>query len=217
MFPRETSVICSVVSLIINTVSNRNCNLRQPWWANLSELQIFSCQPRDLLIQSMLLSLQRVHHLNKFLDCRHLALYRWSRELQPFPIRSKMKDPENTRDCTVSCFNTFFGKYQSVTYFPHRRLTNQPWYDTQTRSLSQNSRSRVVCHCAPQLKLENVESNGHNCGLWKNCQKYGTVHKECWLKQRRNLIMTSPKKWKKTDALTDSLKTTRTYNLKINI
>ncbi len=138
------------------------------------------------------------------------------------PIRSTMKDPENTRECTVSGFNTFFGKYQSVTNFPHRsktkyvRLTNQPWstnliaslpwcvsYDSQTRSLSQNSRSRVVCHCATQLKLENVESNGHNCGLWKNCQKYGTVHKECWLKQRRNLIMTSPNKKKKTDALTD--------------
>ncbi len=84
MFPRETSVICSVVRLIINNVSNRNRNLRQPWWASLSELQIFSCQPRDLLIQNMLLSLQRVHHLNKFFDCRHLALYRWSRELQLF-------------------------------------------------------------------------------------------------------------------------------------
>ncbi len=36
-----------------------------------------------------------------------------------------------------------------------------------------------------------------------NCQNYGTVHKECWLKQLRNLIMTSPKKMeKKTDALT---------------
>ncbi len=86
--------------------------------------------------------------------------------------------------------------------------------DTQTRSLSQNSRSRVVCHCAPQLKLENVEPNGHNCGLWKNCQNCGTVHKECWLKQRRNLIMTSPNKKKLEKKLMHwlkkSQKTTRT-------
>ena len=64
-------------------LSNSSRNLRQSWRASLSELLIFSCQPRDLLIQSMLLSLQRIHHLHKFFNCRHLALYRWSRELQP--------------------------------------------------------------------------------------------------------------------------------------
>ena len=34
-------------------------------------------------------------------------------------------------------------------------------FDSQTQPLC---RSRLVCHCATQLKLEGVESNGHNCG-----------------------------------------------------
>ena len=45
--------------------------------------------------------------------------------------------------------------------------------DTQTQSLSQNSRNRQVCHCATQLKLEGVESTKHHCGLWKNCHNDG--------------------------------------------
>ena len=34
--------------------------------------------------------------------------------------------------------------------------------------LSQNSRSCFVCYCASQVMLGGVESNKHNCGLWKN-------------------------------------------------
>ena len=45
----------------LNFLSNWSGNLRQPCLASLSELLIFSCQPRDLLSQGMLLSLQRVH------------------------------------------------------------------------------------------------------------------------------------------------------------
>ena len=91
------------------------------------------------------------------------------------PIRFTAKDPDNSRDCTGRCFNTFLGKYQSVTHFPARsnteyfRITYQPWltkpkrsatmmcfYDTQTPSKSQNSRGRLVCPCATQLKLWNL-------------------------------------------------------------
>ena len=36
----------------------------------------------------MLLSLQRVNHLNMFFDCRHFAPYQWSRELQLFRFDS---------------------------------------------------------------------------------------------------------------------------------
>ena len=173
----------------------------------------------------MLLSLQRVHHLTKIVRLSPFGSVSMVERAATVPIRFTMKDPENTRECTVSCFKHLLRQipicHQFLTLEQYKILPSHQtnlglrtkvlryhdvfFYDTQTRSLSQNSRSRVVCHCATQLKLENVESNGHNCGLWKNCQNYGTVHKECWLKQLRNLIMTSPnqKNWKKFDALTD--------------
>ena len=42
----------------------------------------------------------------------------------------------------------------TLVYEPKRSATMMCFYDTQTRSLSQNGRSRLVGHCATQLKLE---------------------------------------------------------------
>ena len=49
-------------------LSNCSRSVRQSWCANLSELSSFGCQLRDNLIQGMLLSFQRVHHLHKFFN-----------------------------------------------------------------------------------------------------------------------------------------------------
>ena len=100
-----------------------NCsrNLRQTWLASLSQLLIFSCQPRDLLIQGMLLSLQRVHHLNKFFACRHFALYRWSSELQLFRFVSLRRIQRTKKECTVRCFN--FPQHTPISQ--HRTVQNQ--------------------------------------------------------------------------------------------
>ena len=61
----------------------------------------------------MLLSLQRVHPLNKFFDCRQLALYRWSSELQLFQFVSLQRiqrtqeiavlGRNGTSSCTIGC------------------------------------------------------------------------------------------------------------------
>ena len=62
----------------------------------------------------------------------------------------------------------------TLAYEPKRSATMMCFYDTQTRSLSRNSRSRLVCHCATQLSLKDVESTKHNCGPWWSSQNYGT-------------------------------------------
>ena len=151
---------------------------------------MFISQLRDLLIQGVLLSFQRIHHLHKFFNCRHL--YRRSRELQFSHFASLerirwfsslWRIQDDSLYC--GCVNTLLRTYWSVTSFPthvfNTRLPNQVpltilVYKRSSANhevfsshmnwvLSQNSCSRCVCRRATQLKLEGVESNKHNFGL----------------------------------------------------
>ena len=61
----------------------------------------------------------------------------------------------------------------TLVYETKRSATTMCFDDTQTRSLGQNSGSRLVRQRATQLKLGSVEFHGQNCGHRKNCQNYG--------------------------------------------
>ena len=75
----------------LNCLSNRSRNLRQPGEPACLNCRFSAVNLEILWFKSMLLSLQRVHHLTKLFDCRHLARYRWSRELQLFQFVSQWK------------------------------------------------------------------------------------------------------------------------------
>ena len=173
------------------------------------------------MIQGMLLSLQRVHHLNMIfaislcidagVNCNcfdsfhcegsreHKRLYCETLQHHPrqvpichqFPNTEQYRTIQNT-SVSIQVFQYLDSNQVSPINLRLRTeaLRNHDVFSRHMDSiLTQNSRSCFVCHCATQLNLEVMEST--KTPLWtlkELTQRWKTVHKEHWLKQRRNLI-----------------------------
>ncbi len=112
--------------------------------------------------------------------------------LRQIQIMSPISHPIAKQNTSVSPINlglrTKLLRYHDVFFMTHRL---DPWIKTAIAVLY------VTVHRNWSWEMWNLMDT--TVDSEKNCQNYGTVQKECWLKQQRNLIMTSPnkKKWRK--------------------